>query len=121
MLFGSFDVRVDTPKTFKRGVVVFSGGQGKLAARIDVGPVENAQLEGTYEDKEFTLEGQVEVPGQGSVECSFTGSVWGNSVDAVGTTSLGKVEVRGTSISTSTGDSHDKPGGMYAGRWSDGF
>lgn len=121
MLFGSFDVRVDTPKTFKRGTVVFKGEGGTLSAEINVGPVEDAVLTGTYEDKDFVLEGALDIPGVGMTDCTFKGNVWGNSVEALGDTGIGKIEVRGTSISTSTGDAGGKPGGMYSGRWSDGW
>ena len=118
----TFDIRIDTPKTFKRGVVDLVGTDGVLEAKLSVGELDDVVLRGSYEDKEFVLDVDLDdVPGIGAVSGRMTGSTWGNSIDAVGELNIGKVEVCGTSISTAAGDVHGRPGSMYAGRWSDGF
>ena len=118
---GTFDIRIDTPKTFKRGTVALKGASGQVTATVNAGRLDDVVVEGTYQDKEFAFDVDIEVPEIGQVNGSFTGTVWGNSIDAVGQTNIGKVEISGTSISTSTGDSKGRPGSMDAGRWSDGF
>lgn len=118
---GTFDIRIDTPKTFKRGTVTLKGEGGEVTACLNVGRLENVEVQGTYQDKELAFDIDIEVAGLGQVAGTFTGTVWGNSIDAVGQTNMGKIEVTGTSISTSTGDANGRPGSMYAGRWSDAF
>ena len=135
MIEGTYDIAVDTPKRRKRGTVAFKSNGSRIAARLKLGDELDMEFEGTCADKEVDFKGSTELPEFGQFEYAAHGTVWGNSVDILVESSMGKINVFGTRLSTSAGEfksSHDYimaaskddfssgDGTMYSGLYADG-
>lgn len=133
MIVGTFDIAVDTPKYHRRGTVALKSFGDRIAARLDVGDMEDVEFVGTCDGQEFCFEGQGDFPLVGSIEYKAKGKVWGNSIDVTCETDAGRITMFGTRLSTSAGEfksSHEyvmsaasgdfsDSGVMYSGLYSD--
>ena len=135
MVEGLFDIALDTPKYHRRGTLLLKGAGERLRATLKVGDDVELEFEGSCKDKDFSFEGNADLPTLGCVDYRASGNVWGNSVSITCTTDAGKVEIFGTRLSASAGDpvsSHDylmqastgvmptDENAMYSGLYADG-
>ena len=135
MIEGTFDVAVDTPKLHRRGTLALKSEGEAIAAQLKLSEHEPLDFVGTCADKEFTFEGNADLPSIGLTDYCAKGEVWGNSIDIKCQTDIGVVTIFGTRLSGSAGglqSSHEymmkaskaefdrNDGTMYSGLFADG-
>lgn len=135
MIEGTYDVAINTPKYHKRATLALKQDGEAVIAQMSLSEHEPLEFSGSGDNEGFTLEGSCEVPGIGLVEYQVSGSVWGNSLSIDGSSSIGRIEIYGTRLSTSAGgfkSSHDylmrastgdfsaDDNTMYSGLYADG-
>ena len=135
MIEGLFDISIDTPKLHRRGTLSLKSEGETIMGRLQQGDEIDVTVRGTCKDKEFHFEGSDEFGDLGTVEYKADGSVWSSSIDVTCETSIGKVTMFGTALSTSAGElksSHEymmaaasgdfdnNDGTMYSGLYADG-
>ena len=123
MVNGTFDIAVDTPKYHRRGVISLQSNGGAIAAQMNVSDIEGLRFSGTCHDKEFEFKGEEEFGDLGLVQFDAKGNVWGNSLTINCETSVGKVTIFGTRISTQAGEfksSHESLMAAAAGDFESG-
>jgi hypothetical protein len=135
MIEGTYDIALDTPKHHKRGTLALKSNGERIAARLKLGDDVDLEFAGTCADKDFDFKGSGEFPSLGQVEYAAHGTAWGNSIDVQCESSIGKITIFGTRLSTAAGEfrsSHDyimsaskaefddNEGTMYSGLYADG-
>ena len=135
MIQGTFDIAVDTPKLHRRGTCELKSDGDAIYCLLKMSELEPLYLVGTCADKDFTFAGTGEFGALGEIEYEAKGQVWGSSITATCTTSVGRIDIFGTQLSSvagtmkssheymmkaSTGDYCYDDGTMYSGLYADG-
>ncbi len=115
MLSGTYDVAIDTPKAHKRGLFALKLENGSVTAELEIKDFDTTVFAGRCNDKELQFEGVCDFPTLGNITYSATGEVWGNSLSLAFDTSAGKVEIFGTRLSGTAGDTKSSHEYMMSG------